>query len=500
MSKSRQTNQSHESDQQGPNKKSLTYILTVGLLVVLIVAFIGAPAISGTATRDRLIFGKYAGKEISYEQGNYLARRFADLAAYVEDNPSLASTPGIERQVWRTAFDQTVFHYAMTYLASEAGLSISEVALSRALSQWPDFQVDGRYSAEAYNRLSEQSKFSLRQYLRESLIDEQVRADLLGRVLMSEAEQQFLVNMAADERQFRYVQFGFEQYPESEVAAYGEENASRFRKARISRITVGSEEDAIAIRERALGRGETFEDLARTESTDMLAEDGGDMGWVYVHELEPDFEDVSVIDQIFSLDEGEISQVLQTTFGWAIYQMDEGPIDPDFTDTETLADVRDYLSVFERGLVEDYLNAQATTFAELAAQTSFSEAADDIDQQPQLTGYFPINYGNVSLFDQVSATANASFASGAYREDFFEQLFELEAGEVSEPIIIRDFVFVLQLADQRSASQDTLDSVESSIPSWAQQLESDQLESVAVRDDLLVDNFSATYDRAVRQQ
>ena len=89
--------------------------------------------------------------------------------------------------------------------------------------------------------MSEQAKFSLREYLRESLIDQQVQSDLLGRTLLSDAEQDFLVSMAATERQFRYVQFGSEQYPEDQVLAYGEENASEFRKARLSRITVQSE-------------------------------------------------------------------------------------------------------------------------------------------------------------------------------------------------------------------------------------------------------------------
>ena len=476
------------------------YVLTVALLVIVVVAFVGAPTLTGVARGQRLAFGSYAGKEITYQAGNYLARRFEDLAAYVQDNPNLASMPGIERQVWRTAFDQTVFHMAMLRLGEQAGVAVSSPALSRTIARWPDFQVDGRYSADRYNRLSEQAKFSLREYLRESLIDQQVQSDLLGRTLLSDAEQDFLVSMAATERQFRYVQFGSEQYPEDQVLAYGEENASEFRKARLSRITVQSEETANSIRDRALGRGETFEDLARSESVDMLAQDGGDMGWVYYYELEPDFEDLSVIEQIFALQEGEISNVLQTTFGWAIYQMDEGPIDPDFTDSTTLADVRDYLTTYQPGLVQDYLTALADSFLETAGTDGFDVAADEINQLPQLTEYFPVNYGNVELYGTASASANSAFASIAYSQDDLVALFTLPPGQVSDPIEIRDFVFVLELADEREASQETLDGVRNQIPSWTQSVAREELDRVAVRDDLLVDNFSAAYDRAVRQQ
>ena len=190
------------------------------------------------------------------------------------------------------------------------------------------------------------------------------------------------------------------------------------------------------------------------------------MGWVYYHELEPDFENTDVIDEIFNLEEGDVSRVFETTFGWTIYRVNEAPIDPDFTDDDVIAAVRDYLNTFERGLVEDYLREQANDFVETANENGFQEAAAAIDRTPGETGYFPINYGNVPYFNTVNAPANQTLSAAAFREDFFEELFALEADAASEPMVVRDYVFVFQLADEREPAEDVVERLDSNTP-WS---------------------------------
>lgn len=71
------------------------------------------------------------------------------------------------------------------------------------------------------------------------------------------------------------------------------------------------------IRERALG-GESFEDLARTNSEDGSAKDGGDLGWHNPENLVPEF-----VKEMDKLKPGEISQVFKSRFGWHIIQLIE---------------------------------------------------------------------------------------------------------------------------------------------------------------------------------
>ena len=498
MSTPREQKQSQESPKHHRSTgKTLTYIGTVILLVVVVVAFVGTPAVGGLAGGNRISFGSYAGREIDYQPGNYLARQYQGLAQRVQQQDQQI-TDSLVRQIWRAAFDQTVFHEALMVRAQEAGVDVSTNAVDRAIAQWPEFQVDGRFSAEEYNATSSQRRLALRNYLSESLVDERVRNDLFERVEPAEAETSFLVGMAGPERQFRFVQFSSADYPDAEVIEYGEANTDRFRRVNLSVITITtSESEAEQIREQAVSRQTSFEDLARNQSTDSYADDGGEMGWTYFHELEPDFEDTAVIEEIFALEEGEISRVFETTFGWTIYRVDESPIEPDFTDANVITAVRDYLTVFERGLIEDYLESQADEFVAQARADSFAAASAGINQSPATTDYFPVNYGNTSYFGQVNASSNAALSAAAFREDFFEELFALSGDEVSEPIVVRDYVFVFQLADERPPEESTINFLESYVPLIIRNFAQRQVQDALVDDELLVDNFNATYNRAI---
>ena len=71
------------------------------------------------------------------------------------------------------------------------------------------------------------------------------------------------------------------------------------------------------IRER-IASGEDFAELARVNSEDGTAARGGDLGWIGPGNTVPEFERA-----MNSLKEGELSQPIQTPFGWHIVQVQE---------------------------------------------------------------------------------------------------------------------------------------------------------------------------------
>ena len=113
------------------------------------------------------------------------------------------------------------------------------------------------------------------------------------------------------------------------------------------------------------------------------------------------------------------------------------------------------------------------------------------DQVP-LVGYLGITIEH--LGDGV-ATGRAP-----YREEFLQELFALQPGEVSEPIVVRDYVLVLELDDIRELTPDRTDELVEALPGQVGRSLADELNQAIVDDDLFVDNFNQTYSRAVLGQ
>lgn len=83
-------------------------------------------------------------------------------------------------------------------------------------------------------------------------------------------------------------------------------------KVRASHILVDNEEHANQIKIK-LDRGESFEDLAKEKSECPSREKGGDLGWFGRGDMVPPFEKA-----VYSMDEGDISDPVETEFGWHI--------------------------------------------------------------------------------------------------------------------------------------------------------------------------------------
>ncbi len=105
---------------------------------------------------------------------------------------------------------------------------------------------------------------------------------------------------------------------DDEMKKFYEQNKEKFKtpeQVRASHILVKSEADANNILAQ-LKKGASFEDLAKKYSTDATAAKGGDLGWFSKGSMVPDFEKA-----VFSLKEGELSNVVKTPYGFHIIKL-----------------------------------------------------------------------------------------------------------------------------------------------------------------------------------
>jgi peptidyl-prolyl cis-trans isomerase D len=471
------------------------YAFSVVLLVVIVVTFIGGPAISRSGGGGRIIFGYYKNTPIEFFPDNYFSRRKDAIADQLRQSGEQEDLAVKAYQVWRTAFDQTVLHTAILTEADTSGLWISEDRVNEALIQQGPYTIDGTFSIERYNATPSVQKLTYKKLYREQLVHEQYLEDFFQGLRESPQERQFMAQMVDEQRRFSLVSFPFESYPEEQITKYAEENRERFRRIKLSRILIkSSEREAREIRNKLVDRTGSFEELARAHSADAYAEKGGDMGWRYYYDLEADFEDSAPVETIFRLEETEISPVLESRFGWVIFRCDTPALEPDFDVEETRQVVRDYVMRYEKGIIEDYTLSQAESFRERVDDVGFLGATLEENYSVGLTDYFPINYQSFYFLAPVrSPLEQINLSSAAYSEEFFLRAFSLTPGEVSSPVLLDDQVVVLRLDDVREAPQRERDLLGDYYAYYAQQSLEQDLQTVLLNPDFIQDNFDATF-------
>ena len=106
-----------------------------------------------------------------------------------------------------------------------------------------------------------------------------------------------------------------------EIQEYYEENKREFllpERVTVSQILLPSEEKAVEIMEKLKGNDpEDFRRLAKSQSIGVEASRGGEMGTFALGQLPDEMEKA-----IFALNEGEVSPVLESSYGYHIFRLD----------------------------------------------------------------------------------------------------------------------------------------------------------------------------------
>ena len=91
----------------------------------------------------------------------------------------------------------------------------------------------------------------------------------------------------------------------------------QYKEVKASHILLNSKEEALLIKER-LNNGEVFEELAKERSLCPTKMVGGNLGWFDKNRMDKDF-----TKAVFSMKKGNISEPVQTPYGWHIIRLDD---------------------------------------------------------------------------------------------------------------------------------------------------------------------------------
>lgn len=251
------------------------------------------------------------------------------------------------------AFEQLVSEVLLRQEYKRRGITVTDDEITEAarynpppqLAQNPEFQTEGRFDPEKYQRFlaspvarQEGLLLNLEQYYRAEIPKEKLFEQVAAAAYMSDAELWEAWRDVHDSAQVAFVKFGTERIPDAavmvtntEISDYYDKNKKdldRPARAQVSVLVIPRAVTAadsatvhaklLALRER-IAKGEKFEDVAKAESQDTgSAVNGGLLGRGVRGRFVPEFETAA-----FALKTGELSPPVLTRFGYHLMRVDE---------------------------------------------------------------------------------------------------------------------------------------------------------------------------------
>lgn len=357
---------------QGPIVKVILF------LIIITFAFTGVSAYLGGGASDYV--AKVNGQEISrtaferqyQNQRSMMEQQFGDLFNL------LAADEDYIRQLRRDVLEGMIEEQLAVELAANIGLRQSTGTLRDQVRQMPEFQVGGQFDNNLYLRLLNNAGFTpemFREYLQTEMSRMMLLQGLMGsefalpheiermQVLQNERRSgrfatisaaQFLADIQLSEDaienfyfdnqdrfrqeeriQLNYVLLSFADVldaiviDDQEVRAFYDNNPAAFTNEEIRSIAHilvefgDNETTAFARIQEIQGRlnaGESFAELAATESDDIFSgEDGGELGRLEAGTLDPDLEEAG-----FALSNlGQVSDIVRSEFGFHLVKLSE---------------------------------------------------------------------------------------------------------------------------------------------------------------------------------
>jgi len=412
-----------------------------------------------------------------------------------------ANRPEARREFLDSLIDQRL----LVNHAQDLGLSISPATLAEVIRNIPAFQVGGQFDSEVYERQIQASGQSLPSFendLMEDLLVQELPSAVSTSAVVTDADISRWLRAQLESRSITSIEVPSAPYREeqtiepAEVEQWYEENTDQFMRP--ERVTVeyieldtrdmvdtlevdeetlrdryeavrdrfmtperrsashiliaaddsGSDEArarAAALRQQ-IEDGASFEELATENSDDPVsASSGGDLGWIEPGVMMAGFEET-----LFDLAPGEISDPVETEFGWHIIRLDE--IEPprgqsfEEAQAEILQEIRG-----ERA--EDMYVELSERLVDLiyADPTGLSAVAEDMGLELKTGGPF-------SRFGAEGVLGNPAVIEAA-----FSDLVLIER-QASEPIEIdRNHAVVVRVTDHDPAEPRPLDDVREEI-------------------------------------
>ena len=465
-------------------KNKMLWIGSVIILILSVICFVvfgvGTELIRVvTGEGNGISFGKYDGKEIVLAPGTDFANAVQNYTNYYQ-NQGAELDQSAYFYIYHYAFNAAVQSAAYKDAVKKSGYKPSGKAISRVMLPY-FLNSDGKYDPKLYNQVSSADKESLKSDISKQLTWQRFNDDAFGAsdklgtytfygLKSSKNESAFLASLNEEKRAFDAVSFDKNDYPESEIKAYGTENISLFDTYALSMITVKEEAQAKKILSQLTNNEITFEDAVSEYSEKYYTDGDGKVKESFAYQVKENLADEADFAKVDVLVADALSEVIKTNTGYSIYKCTGAKTSANIEDTATFDAVKNYITTNKQSMIEDYFMEKAKAFIASAKLDGFSKAAANAGVEKISIPAFPLNYGDVSIADKIDASNAKAFANASTNESFLEKAFSMQVNDISDPVVLGNYISVFQLTDIQKvpAEGDKTESIATEVASYDQ--------------------------------
>ena len=404
----------------------------------------------------------------------------------------------------KRALDSLITQRLMSQAATELGLDVTEGEVQKAIMDYPAFQIDGQFDMRRYQALLEANHMKPEDFetsITSEVLDKKLKQFLFAFLNITDQEvleyytfanekvkigfvefkpEDFKKSITIDEAKLKeYFEKNKERYrvpekinvryleidpkafkgevevTEKEIQSYYEYNADRYSqpkqvKARHILFKVNeddSEEVKNTVKKKAekvlekARKGEDFASLAEEYSEGPTKSKGGDLGYFKAGQMEKPFEEAA-----FALKKGEISDLVQTRFGYHIILVED---------------------IKEAGMtpLENVKGEIRATLANnLATELAHEKGLTLLDQMPyevDLSAYGKQNELPTQTSEFFSKNAPIPGMEGS--EKVTSTLFGLDKNEASSLIELGGKFYIFQIAESKASYLPELKTVKKAV-------------------------------------
>ncbi|AZL68049.1 SurA N-terminal domain-containing protein [Pseudomonas oryziphila] len=470
----------------------------IGLIVVLM-ALTGFEAIFQAATHSQDA-AKVNGQTISQNelsQAVDMQRRQLMQQLGKDFDPALLD----EKMLREAALKGLIDRKLLLQGAEDAKFAFSEAALDQLILQTPEFQVDGKFSAERFDSVIRQmgyGRMQFREMLAQEMLIGQLRTGLAGSSFVTDKQVEAFARLEKQTRDFAALTFKADpaavKVSDDEVKAHYDQHAKEFmtpdqvvidyielkKSAFFDQVKVNDDElkalydkeianlgeqrhaahilievndkanDAQAkarieeIQQR-LNKGEDFAKLAKEFSQDPgSANTGGDLGFAGPGVYDPAFEDA-----LYKLNKDQVSAPVRTEFGYHLIKL----LGVEAPDVPSFASLKDKLTHELKTQQVEQRFVEATKQLEDAAfeASDLGQPAQDLGLKVQTSAAFGREGGE-------GITANRAVIQAAFSEEVLEEGANSNGVELDPETVV-----VLRVKEHRKPEQLPLEAVAKNI-------------------------------------